>query len=79
MHASDMDLYKKMGRLLRGARKARRLKQGDIADAIGISRPALSNIEAGRQAITVARLMDLMEVYGITKIDRRAFTKTAGH
>ena len=40
---------------VRAQRKATGISQRDLASAIGMSRPSVSNIEAGRQTVTLAQ------------------------
>lgn len=54
-----------VGLVVKRARKARRLTQDSLAAKVGISRPAIVNIELGRQAITVERLRKFSEALGV--------------
>lgn len=40
-------------------RKERRMKQQTLADAVGVSRPQVANIEGGRSSTSVDRLIKL--------------------
>jgi len=42
----------RVGATVRELREARGLRSGELASAIGISRPYLANIEAGRKPLT---------------------------
>jgi transcriptional regulator with XRE-family HTH domain len=56
---------RELGRRLRTAREARRETQIAVADAVGVHRTHLSNIEGGRENITVGtlyRIADHLEV-----------------
>jgi transcriptional regulator with XRE-family HTH domain len=46
------EFYMRLGRRIRQWRGARGLMQRELADTLGISRPAMANVEAGRQAVT---------------------------
>jgi transcriptional regulator with XRE-family HTH domain len=48
--------YIEMGERLRAKREAFGLTQAEVAEAIGISRTSLTNIECGRQRILVDQL-----------------------
>ena len=60
-----MDFYRRFGRQLRQARKAAGLSQADLAVAIELTRPSVSNIEQGRQKVllhTFGRMLDVLHV-----------------
>ena len=42
------------------------MKQQDVADALGVSRPTYANYESGRRAPDIDTLIKLADVYGIT-------------
>ena len=42
------------------------LKQQDVADALGVSRPTYANYESGRRAPDIDTLMHLADIYGIS-------------
>ena len=63
------DELKHMGVKLRAARKRRGLSLGDVADATGLSRSSLSNVENGKGDIGFTRLRRLVELYGMTLMD----------
>ena len=46
-------LYKEFGRLLRASRTNKGLTQQDVADRVGLSRTSVTNIELGRQHVTL--------------------------
>lgn len=48
-----------IGNVLAQARKAHGIKQGDLADAMGISRTYLADIEAGRRNLPDDRVKDI--------------------
>jgi transcriptional regulator with XRE-family HTH domain len=48
--------YIELGARLRAKRETAGLKQSDIAEAVGISRTSLTNIECGRQRLLVDQL-----------------------
>lgn len=54
-----------IGKKLRELRMARGWKQLDVADKVGLSRPAISNIEAGKRSLTLSTLKRFCELYEI--------------
>lgn len=54
-----------IGKKLRDLRISRGWKQLDVADKIGLSRPAISNIEAGKRSLTLSTLKRFCELYEI--------------
>lgn len=56
---------KSIGRKLKELRISRDLKQSELADLVGLSRPAISNIESGKRSLTLSTLKRFCEVYGI--------------
>ena len=56
---------KSIGRKLKELRTSRDLKQSELADLVGLSRPAISNIESGKRSLTLSTLKRFCEVYGI--------------
>jgi transcriptional regulator with XRE-family HTH domain len=53
------ELYKEFGDLLRQKRVAAGLTQEELAVCLGLGRTSVTNIEKGRQPITLAVLYDL--------------------
>lgn len=53
-----------LGRRLRLARKAWNLTQGEVAEALGLSRSAVSEMEAGRRGVSGLELHRLAHIYG---------------
>lgn len=58
--------YTELGARLRNKREALGLKQSDIAEAAGISRTSLTNIECGRQRILVDQLSLICHRLGVS-------------
>lgn len=54
-----------IGKKLRDLRISRGWKQLDVAAKIGLSRPAISNIEAGKRSLTLSTLKRFCELYEI--------------
>lgn len=55
----------KIGKQLKELRISRGWRQSEVADKTGLSRPAISNIEAGKRALTLSTLQKFCEVYKI--------------
>lgn len=56
---------KSIGRKLKELRISRGWKQKDVADKVGFSRPAISNLEAGKRSLTLSSLKKFCEIYEI--------------
>lgn len=61
--------YDHIGGRIRAARAAKGITQEKLAAAMGISRPSLANIEAGRQRISADQLAVLADSLGIDVAD----------
>ena len=55
----------KIGKQLKELRLARGWRQVEVADKVGLSRSAISNIEAGKRAMTLTTLKKFCEIYQI--------------
>jgi transcriptional regulator with XRE-family HTH domain len=64
--ASDEDQRLSLARRLREAREYVGLSQEDAAAALGVSRPAVTNIEAGTRKVEALELDKLSQLYGQT-------------
>jgi transcriptional regulator with XRE-family HTH domain len=60
------DLRQQIAARLRSARKAVGLSQAQVAKRLGIHRPTMSEIEAGRRRVSADELTQLSEIYGIS-------------
>ena len=60
MQVSDMELYRRLGRVVAARRRALRLTQSAVAEKLGLSRASLANLENGRQRIMVHQLFALV-------------------
>lgn len=60
-----MDTKLELARLLRTARIERGLTQADVGRALGLHRPAVSEIEAGRRSVTSDELYELSRLFSI--------------
>ena len=56
---------KNIGKKLKELRISRGWKQLEVAEKVGLSRPAISNIESGKRALTLSTLKKFCEVYSI--------------
>lgn len=56
---------KNIGKQLKELRKARGWRQLEVADKVGLSRSAVSNIESGKRALTISTLKRFCEVYSV--------------
>ena len=59
------DFYRQFGQLMRRARKDADLSQEEVADAIGLTRTSISNIENGRQKVllhTYGKLLQILKL-----------------
>lgn len=54
-----------IGKQLKELRVSRGWRQADVSDKVGLSRPAICNIEAGKRALTLTTLKRFCEVYNI--------------
>lgn len=62
--AKEAAFYRSLGRSIKRARIAAGLRQVDLANLVGSSKPALANIEGGRAAPSVYRLTIIMAALG---------------
>ncbi|MER9056694.1 helix-turn-helix transcriptional regulator [Mesorhizobium sp. M0910] len=64
--ANEGDRWQEIGERLRKAREYVELKQEEAADAVGISRSALSQIENGRRKVDAVELGNFARIYAQT-------------
>ena len=57
--------HKQIGRQIRELRIRRGWKQYELADKVGMSRPAICHIEAGKRSLTLNTLKRFCEVFAI--------------
>ena len=57
--------HKRIGRQIRELRIRRGWKQYELAEKVGMSRPAICNIEAGKRSLTLNTLKRFCEVFEI--------------
>jgi len=58
-------LYREFGRLVRERRKAISMSQATLAGQVGLSRTSITNIELGRQHLSLHMLFVLAKVLGV--------------
>lgn len=66
---APQDSWERVGATLRMARELRGLTPDELAGQMGISRPYLANIEAGRKRLTPQMLAKAAEALQIRQID----------
>ena len=64
--SDEAEQWRLIGDRLRQAREYLELKQEEAADAVGVSRSALSLIENGRRKVDAVELARFAEIYGQT-------------
>jgi transcriptional regulator with XRE-family HTH domain len=65
MEIDEATLYMWIGERLRARRDELGMKQGELADAVGVKRSSISNIESGRQKAPLHLLYRLSAILGI--------------
>jgi transcriptional regulator with XRE-family HTH domain len=63
------DINQRFGRRLAQCRKRARVSQEKLADALGLTRTSITNIEHGRQPIQLPTLYAIAEALGIEPTD----------
>jgi transcriptional regulator with XRE-family HTH domain len=58
-------LYREFGRLLKQRRKQARLTQDDVAHRVGLARTSITNIEQGRQHVSLHMIYALADAIGV--------------
>ena len=61
------DIYVTIAARIRQLREARGFTQQDLADAVGLSRPAIVNIETGRQRVMVHHIIAISDFLGVPR------------
>lgn len=59
-------IYREFGRLLRERRKDAHLTQDEVANKVGLVRTSITNIEQGRQHVSLHMLFQLADAIGIS-------------
>jgi transcriptional regulator with XRE-family HTH domain len=60
----DEGAWRELGERLRRSREYLGLSQGDVAEVLGVSRPAISHIESGRRKVSTLELAKLARLFG---------------
>lgn len=63
------ELYAAVGFRITRLRKARGLRQDDLAVAIGLTRPSIANTESGRQRVPLHTLLAIAQALGVELVD----------
>lgn len=63
---SQDQLYSFIGEQLKNHRETQDRKQQDVADAIGLERTSITNIERGKQKLPIHVLFNICEVLGVS-------------
>jgi transcriptional regulator with XRE-family HTH domain len=63
------EICKRFGKLLAGRRTEARMSQEAFAKAVGLSRTSITNIERGRQPISLHTLYFMADILGIEPAD----------
>jgi transcriptional regulator with XRE-family HTH domain len=59
------EIYSQFGQLVREHRQALGMKQAALAEALGLSRTSITNLERGRQRIQLHQIFSVAEALGI--------------
>lgn len=65
MNAQQSKFYQQVGMRICEARRGAEVNQAEIADVLGISRPAYVNIEQGKQTISMFQLFAVAKSLGV--------------
>lgn len=69
MGDGEFDVYVGLGERMAAFRRSRDLRQRDIAEALGVTRAAISSIESGKQAVAIHQLLQLSSALGVSTIE----------
>lgn len=67
--AAITNVYRALGAHLAAARKARGVRQADLATAVGLTRASVANIENGVQRVQIHTLVAAAQALGIDPAD----------
>lgn len=67
--AAITNVYRALGAHLAAARKARGVRQADLATAVGLTRASVANIENGVQRVQIHTLVAAAQALGIAPAD----------
>jgi len=65
----DDDLYEMLGQEIRRRREALKMRQGDLADLVELSRASVTNIELGKQSVLVDQLYKFADALKVKPAD----------
>jgi ribosome-binding protein aMBF1 (putative translation factor) len=65
----DAEIYEALGQAIRRQRERRRMKQGELAGLVEMSRASVTNIELGRQSLLVDQLCRFARALGVQPAD----------
>lgn len=63
------EICKRFGKLLAGRRTGAGMSQEEFAKAVGLSRTSITNIERGRQPVSLHTLYSMADILGIEAVD----------
>lgn len=63
--ADERAVYKRVGAQIRHAREMAGLSQQHLADEVLLTRTSITNIEAGRQSVSVAVLLSIADALSV--------------
>lgn len=63
------ELYAAVGFRITRVRKARGLRQDDLAQAVGLTRSSIANTETGRQRVPLHTLLAIAQALGVELVD----------
>lgn len=58
-------VYLDFGRKLKKARRTKKVTQSDLADRVGLTRTSITNIECGRQHVSLHMFLALSDAVGV--------------
>lgn len=64
MEQENNAVYVEFGHKLKSARQAKKITQGVLADRVGLSRTSVTNIECGRQQVSLIQFLALAKAVG---------------
>jgi transcriptional regulator with XRE-family HTH domain len=64
--SADIEVYHSIGNAIANLRAERGVSQQILADAIGLTRTSVTNIEKGRQKLLVHTLLQVADFFGVS-------------
>lgn len=74
--AEQAKIRRQVGENLRSYREDRKLTQEQLSELVGIERTAVSNMEGGKQNVTLEQLLNFCEVF---EVSPNEFLSGVGH